>query len=269
MNNIIKKIFNEHNFKSINLYEYPKVKLQQINLKNLEKLKNINLYNKKFIFTDKYVLKSYIDKIDLYIPDEKQRNIEYFVVVSLRNPKLKDLEELIKKDFNRIFTDIKSSDYYNSYMDKNISLIVLLQLDSSENNITNSDFSKKIFDIEENKYNFKKYVLTYDKSQVKNLEERIKDSECILDTINKIVYNTEEFTTFKYSPDKSSIYSLVSKLYIKLPFLKLNVMEKNMKSLKNEINEELKLIDYGNLIDEIISIDDVSNLSDEEIISLI
>ena len=43
-----------------------------------------------------------------------------------------------------------------------------------------------------------------------------------MENINEIIYSRDNFTSFKQNPTEDSLYNLVSKLYIKLPFLKLN-----------------------------------------------
>ncbi|QEZ67967.1 hypothetical protein D4A35_03090 [Paraclostridium bifermentans] len=269
MYNIVKKIFEEYNFQCINMYEYPKVNLKKYKLKENEHLKKLSLKEKHFISTDKYILKQYIDKIDLYIPHKEEQKIEYFAVINLKKPKIEDLDKLISEDFNRMFIDIKESKNYNSYMDKNMSLIVLLEVDDMEENSDNLRLTKKIFDIEENRYNFKKYVLTYDKNQASLIKEKVKYENSITKCISEIIYDTIKFTEFKNNPNKSTLYSLVSKLYIKLPFLKLKAKEKNIESLNRKIKNELEENEYIELVDTVLKINDIPKLSDEKIISLL
>ncbi|WP_270648050.1 hypothetical protein, partial [Paeniclostridium hominis] len=62
------------------------------------------------------------------------------------------------------------------------------------------------------------------------------------------------------------IYNLASKLQIKIPFLTLKDENKNIKLLKQEIDNELKSLNYYNFVEKIMDIEDLENLDIERFI---
>lgn len=259
MISIINKIFESYEFDYIDLNKYEKLDIDNYKDKSIYELKK--LYNSKS--NKRYRIKKHIDNLGIFIPKPSNKKFEYFIVANLINPNINDLNELIEHDFNNIYSYIKNSEYYNNYMDKNTSLIILLEFDNF-----NSMLNKCIFDIEENKYNFKKYVITYSKNQLKELQEIDKLDGSILENINEVIYSIEDFTDFKLNPTEDSLYSLISKLYIKLPFLKLNSKEEQISSLKEEI--ELMLDGQNGKLNRILelNIDDIKNLSEDDVLSI-
>ncbi|MCP9282424.1 ABC-three component system middle component 1 [Bacillus safensis] len=120
-------------------------------------------------------------------------------------------------------------------LDKNLSLLIMLKVD-------NLDFppaiQSLIFDIEEDPYTFKKYVLTYTREQETLIVRLFKESTGDLRSfLNKILYDTEKFSAFKNRDinDNSLVYDLVSKIFIKLPYLSVKNQHKEMDLLLNDI----------------------------------
>lgn len=266
MISIINKIFESYEFDYIDLNKYEKLDIDNYKDKSIYELKK--LYNSK---SNKiYRIKKHIDNLGIFIPKPSNKKFEYFIVASLTNPNINDLNKLIELDFNNIYSYIKNSEYYNNYMDKNTSLIILLEFDNFNSMLNNSILNKCIFDIEENKYNFKKYVITYSKNQLKELQKIDKLDGSLLENINEVIYSIEDFTDFKSNPTEESLYSLISKLYIKLPFLRLNSKEEQISSLKDRIEVELSLDGENGRVNRILelNIDDIKNLSEDEILSI-
>ena len=224
MISIINKIFESYYFDYVDLNEY--VKLDISNYKD-KSIRNVNILEQGKL-NKIYRIKKHIDNLGIFIPKPSNKKIEYFIVANLINPNINDLNKLIEYDFNNIYSYIKNSEYYSNYMDKNTSLIILLEFDDFNSMLNNSMLNKCIFDIEENKYNFKKYVITYSKNQLKELQIVDKLEGSLLENINKVIYSREDFTDFKLNPTEDSIYSLISKLYIKLPFLRLSPKEEQI-----------------------------------------
>lgn len=266
MINIINKIFESYDFDCVNLNEY--IKLDRNNYK-YKSVRNVNVLDHGKL-NKKYRIKKHIDNLGIFIPKPSNKKIEYFVVASLINPNMNDLNKLIEHDFNNIYSYIKNSEHYNNYMDKNTSLIILLEFDDFKYMLNNSILNKCIFDMEENKYNFKKYVITYSKNQLKELQAVDKLEGSLLENINEIIYSREYFTDFKLNPTEDSIYNLISKLYIKLPFLKLNSKEEQISSLKEKIEIELGLDGQNWKLNKILDLelDDIKNLSEDDILSI-
>ncbi|WP_373568359.1 ABC-three component system middle component 1 [Lysinibacillus fusiformis] len=91
-----------------------------------------------------------------------------------------------------------------------------------------------IFDIGEDPYTFKKYILTYTDEQeslfTSLFNEYVSEQNDMTSFLNKILYNTEKFSTFKNreSNENTLLYDLVSKMFIKLPYLSFKNQHKEM-----------------------------------------
>ncbi|MDQ0230930.1 ABC-three component system middle component 1 [Metabacillus malikii] len=120
-------------------------------------------------------------------------------------------------------------------MDKNLSLLIMLKVDSLE---YTSAIQSLIFDIEEDPYTFKKYILTYTSEQEAMLTSLFKEShQDVTSFLNNILYDTEKFSVFKHREinEDSLVYDLISKLFIKLPYLSIKNQHKEMDLILNDI----------------------------------
>lgn len=208
----------------------------------------------------------YIDEVKFFKPTEDLKKQEYFIVMNLKEPKVEDLDKLLNEGFNEIYNDVVNSDYFNNYVIKNTTAIIFLELEDLNSASNNSILNKKILDIEESKYNFKKNVITYTSKQVNDFMGIYREEDNINESINNIIYNKNEFIEFKKNPISESVYNLISKLQIKIPFLTLKNENKSIKSLKQEIDYELKNLNYYELVNKIIGIDDLENIDIERFI---
>lgn len=154
-------------------------------------------------------------------------------------------------------------------IDKNLSFLLLLETDLV-------NYSKEklglIYNLEEDPYDYKKYVLTYTETQVKalkNVKEKI--SKPIYNVLNSLLQDKKLFVSFKKRvEDRNStemqealLYDLVTKLFIKIPFLNVVIKQESLVNLKNEIEKSLS-IDQArivNLILEQYSIDPELNIN--------
>lgn len=118
--------------------------------------------------------------------------------------------------------------------DKNTDLIILLDIKESENFI---DHEKDIFSIEENPYNYKKYVLytTAEERRLLNESLFIKNSCFTSNEFTDFLENRKEFEKYKENPYNASLYGVIVKMHIKLPFLKIAGASKEKISNVNEI----------------------------------
>ncbi|MGE6579129.1 ABC-three component system middle component 1 [Paenibacillus xylanexedens] len=138
--------------------------------------------------------------------------------------------------FNSYFDEIKRlEEGYRPDMDKNLSLIVCVK---RNNLFPDPILHKVIFDIEEDPYFFKKYVLTYSDTQVDLLLENKGDTP-IIKHLYLVLNDDDLFQKHKNDPYEETEYNLISKLFIKLPFLNLRKMDRELVSLKQEINNSL------------------------------
>jgi len=132
----------------------------------------------------------------------------------------------------------KMEDFYNSLIesrngivgiDKNLSLLILLKVNSNDLPL---GVKSLIFDVEEDPYTFKKYVLTFTSEQESLLLSMFEKSGMdVTKFLYKILNDAEYFSAFKFNQttENALIYDLISKLFIKLPYL-------NIKNQNREIN---------------------------------
>lgn len=139
---------------------------------------------------------------------------------------------------------------------KNCDLICVLKFE------TLSEFKEleqKIFAIEEDAYHFKKYILYYSDTEDKMLKD--VSYQDLLDVISV----KAEFDAYKESPLFSSKYSFAVRLFIKLPFLELPYIEKELVPLSLQVEEAAKEFGYEMHYNRIRS----TSIDDAEIDNLI
>ncbi|MDC4400986.1 hypothetical protein NQ640_00555 [Acinetobacter baumannii] len=113
---------------------------------------------------------------------------------------------------------------------KNCDLILIYKVDFL------SDFNlieEKILEIEENPYYFKKYFFYYSEA-----EERLllgKSYEDFKSQIKKM----DEFDEYKKDPLKPSFHSLVTRVFIKFPFLEIPKFSKSFQNLFDSVSEKV------------------------------
>lgn len=118
-------------------------------------------------------------------------------------------------------------DYKQRDLDYNLSLILVLEEDVE---IPKLDF------IEENPFNSKKYILQYNRADLESLEQNIDyNLTNISHTLNALVVKNSSFLKEEINKD-NSWYDLLLRLFIKIPFL-------NYQKLEKDKVEELRSLD--------------------------
>jgi hypothetical protein len=172
---------------------------------------------------------------------------EYFVIIELN-----DLSNVLTEKQLAYFEILKKN-IADKEVDKNSTLLICFK---KEYLPLQTDVYKKILEIEEDPYYFRKLVLPYTQQQL----EKIKD----IKNFNQIIEEPTKFEEFKReSASKNltgSIYEIVSQLYIKLPFFKLPVITETknivLDEYRNSLNEKERNI---LLFLENISLDDIKD----------
>lgn len=151
-------------------------------------------------------------------------------------------------------------------INKNISLLILTESETLDNYI-DEEFYKRLFDIEEDPFFFKKYVLYFTTHQKQLLNEKIRSGD-ILETLDKIIMDKKLFGTFKNNEEVEDrlLYDIVSKIYIKMPFMKLTIEKESMVNLGQKIENEIPHNDLDS-INKILVFEE--NLIDLEKIEII
>lgn len=195
---------------------------------------------------------------------------DFYLVANFKEGEvtLEDLEEQLDQCFDSILEEINVTG-----IDKNLSFLLLLETESI--NYSNEQI-KFIYNLEEDPYNYKKYVLTFTKPQVEVLESELKKAEIpLIITLNNLLQEKKLFASFKKKEEERGtsekqdvlLYDLLTKLFIKLPFLNVIIKQESLVSLKNEIDKSLNqnqakivnLILEQHMNDPELHIDDILN----------
>lgn len=178
---------------------------------------------------------------------------DFFLVLSVKE------DNLILEEFDTIMSrfleQILSTQEYPG-VDKNLSMLIIVERNI---NTSTDEFNNKIYTLEENPYHFKKYVLPYTEEQFTLLKHYINIDKKIIEQLDPIVNNKDWFSLFKaqqteqYETDEAKVFDLVSKLYIKLPFLKIQINKEELPNLTKEIEDEISTEDQE-VIKKILSI---------------
>ncbi|MFJ7940831.1 hypothetical protein ACIQYG_20365 [Peribacillus sp. NPDC096622] len=177
------------------------------------------------------------------------RKFDFFLVLAV-NEEYMYLEELDGIMKNHLEQILQTQEYPG--VDKNLSMLLLTKRNKIE---YTDEFNKKVYDFEENPFRFKKYLLPFTTQQHSLLkmllDEEFRSQEVILNEedqvvkqLEKIISNKKWFTLFKdlekvNGTDEAKIYDLVSKIYIKLPFLKIKVNKEELPNIAQDIKDEI------------------------------
>lgn len=186
-------------------------------------------------------------------------------------------EGFIVERVSEYFNAIKTIDRgYDERMDKNLSMLICLKNTHTDS----SPKYKKIFEIEEEPYFFKKYLLSYNENFQK-IKKEILDGENINITINNVINNVEKFHQYKSgeASDDAELYEICTKLMTKIPFISLNHKQTDLDNLSKSIRIRLekdnlkesrdKILQFFELeeddfIDKIIENIKLGNVEDEQ-----
>lgn len=117
---------------------------------------------------------------------------------------------------------------------KNCDLICIHHLDKLAE-FKNSE--ELIFEIEEDPHFYKKYVLYYSDTEV----EAIKGLNFA--KLNELISDKKQFDVYKKEPTSATKYSAAAKIFIKLPFLSLNINKAELVPLRLQIEEAVAEVD--------------------------
>lgn len=187
---------------------------------------------------------------------------DFFLVVQVseQNLDLENIDLIIKKYLEII---LKNEKYPG--VDKNLSMILLTERNTIE--ITD-EFNKKVYEFEENPYHFKKFLLPFTKSQKLYLEDCLKtymlqrifsNQKHLIAQLNRIINDKNMFYLFKNSGKEPKekeveIFDLVSKIFIKLPFLQVQISKDTLPNLTKQIEDEIPN-DNKQIIENLLSIE--------------
>lgn len=183
----------------------------------------IELINEIFIY-HQFIEKQTEDGI-LY---SKIDNYKYYwFVVYIEKLVGEDIIKLQDNWFEKCKELTKDKDF-----DKNVSLLIITKRDED-------DIEKKnIFLIEEDPYQFKKYVLTYTDDSLIELKKNLSSNEA--ESLLDLIVNEEIFEKYKNNYSNYSWLNLLFNIAHKLPFLDIKItINQNLQDLFTKCKQEL------------------------------
>lgn len=199
-----------------------------------------------------------IDNDNSLFSENRSKNMFY---ISNFYNSINDFNEGFKEDQNRAFNFVCTKDNSNE-LKKNTSMIIFIKV---ENIKQMDEMQSKILELEEDVYFFKKYVLLYLDEELEEFKSAV-ENENISEFMKENINNEELFEEFKVE-EKVSFYSLILKLYIKLPHLIYsNTFEsKDIIDLNKKIQFDLSLKGLINLHNELLEVEDIESWINKQI----
>lgn len=196
---------------------------------------------------------------DLYTSNDERKY--YWLVVEQSD--VSKVIELQDKWFEKCKEHIVTKEF-----DKNTSLLVLA------NNDKNEIQKKEILSIEEDPFQFKKYVLLFTSDILKQLLEQTENGNP--EKILELIVNESVFNNYKNNYLEPTWRHLLYNLAHKLPFLKINVeVNQTLDNLFEEAKKTLVekgLLEYSEFIEKQYDegmFSDLENLDLDELIELL
>ncbi|MFJ4156307.1 ABC-three component system middle component 1 [Pseudomonas sp. NPDC089752] len=168
----------------------------------------------------------------LYKADSRKRQ-EYFLIVDLSTLSGEELRYFLEQTSQEIFEDIQNSGKVELYFEKNCTMIICLNT-----SVENQDM---ILALEEDPYNFKKNVVRYSAGELAALNgylTRHSVTAITNDIINDILNANggADFLEFKLNHKTGSqLYSLITRIIMKLSFLVYSPREQKLENLAGQI----------------------------------
>lgn len=217
----------------------------------------INLIDKVFL-NNGYELVGFEHDYDelvarLFKPKDTENKAEFYLVVEARNPSPLQADQLLSAWSDDLYLKIRQDPIVDRVFAKNCTMIICWP----DLTITN----RQIFQLEEDRYNFKKNVISYNAAELMDLQA--KDIDFTLVQINELVGQGggRFFQKFKEkSADLKNYYSLLLKIIIKIPFVTYVHDPKRLFDLDESLVSGLSL-DERALYEFALDIDD--NVADE------
>ena len=167
---------------------------------------------------------------------------EFFIIL--------DISDKLTTDIDNIQTELHSSmsDFFskNEGAEKNTNLILLKNANLSTDRLTQNIINRKISDVEENPFYFKKSLIFYSNDELASIGNALTSSSPleVAKSLSAIMHDYTRFINFR-DHDNDILFRIVSKLYTKLPFLTYNLKQGDLiclsSTIKNILTEKLLL----------------------------
>ncbi len=211
----------------------------------------------KLFESDEYVGINIEESILFYKNDKK----DFWLVIQEN-----DLESLIENQID-LLEECKEANNAPE-LEKNISMLILWNKGEESFN----SMKKKILPIEEDPYYFKKHILNFSSTELEKFKDEIVDNN-LREFVDEQVVNYETFKRFKGNPQAPTWESLLYRLAIKLPFIKIDIEENgDLGSLLRQNNQKIQshldrtLLDLDSRIFELYEDSVIEDLDINEIL---
>jgi hypothetical protein len=193
----------------------------------------------------------------LFKPKATENKAEYYLLVEHPNATNRHADELFSEWADGLHLKVRENPMVDRVFSKNCTMIICWP----ELAIT----SKQVFQLEEDRYNFKKNVISYSSKELSDL--KAKNSDLTLSQLNELVSQGDGayFQRFKEkSSELENYYSLLLKIFIKIPFVTYlhdpkRLFDLDTSLVANLSASELDLYEFSLRLGE--------NLDDEEFMS--
>ena len=163
---------------------------------------------------------------------------DFFILLDKNNLTSDELISLEKEGLNALDETLKQHDAVTEAYAKNTTLILCI---NSTEEIEKHDI---ISSLEEDKYLFKKNIIFYSERETTELQDLFSE-EYTAEKANNILQTTGLFENLK--SNKNSGYALLTRLFIKLPFLHLEMQHVDLENLSEIIAQEARDKNVENL----------------------
>ncbi len=171
----------------------------------------------------------------------KKNEDNFFVILDKKTIKQDELDDLILNGFSELYELLTKLEIINKAFEKNTTLI--LCLDSN---------AEQINRIEEDAYLFKKNIIVYSEEMTIALMGLMKD-DYSLKNMNKLLNDDTMFENAKKSQNAG--YILLSRLFIKLPFLTYERGGRDLENLSEIIQQKSNDEGIEELYKQLIELD--------------
>ncbi|MNW44345.1 hypothetical protein D3C74_215750 [compost metagenome] len=187
--------------------------------------------------------------IDHFFASSNNDRVSYFLVVFIKESQTELNIDTLNSNYDLIK---KLETGYDNQMDKNLSMVICYKRDSLS---IDENINRKIFQIEEDPYFFKKYVFTYTELQLQLVSHNLKGHKSYLEYLYGIINEPTYFHEHKEKPYTETEYNFVSKLFIKLPFLSLRGLNRDtIEDLPKTIQKKLVDLNLLNVREELLEL---------------
>lgn len=191
---------------------------------------------------------------DLY--ENKEEAINYYWLVIQTTELTEDLVNTLQDEYFGECKKIVDSPSFN----KNTSMLILYEADDS-------DLKKGLVQIvEENPYQFKKYVIPYSIDVSNELREKLNGEFSV--NLKNMISDNSIFQEYKTNYDQYNWRHLMYTIAHKLPFLELQIEENqnihNMDVMSEELIEQDNLTNYYEKLRSFFDTDEFKNIHELE-----